>query len=275
MRLKISHTTRYTFDEPVTSGLQQLRLKPRSRRNQEVVTWTMTLDGATHEVSYEDQHGNTVDLISFDRDCTEMSVHCEGEVELTESHGVIGRHTGCVPLWLYKRVTDRTKAGPGVKALLKKVEGGTILGRCHALMPLIEKAVAYETGSSESDWTAEEAISHGKGVCQDHAHVMIACAREAGWPARYVSGYLLMEGQTEQDAMHAWAEIHIPDLGWVGFDPANQMSPDERYVRVAIGLDYAEAAPVTGRRIGGEGEALDVAIDVAQQAQSQSQSQSQ
>lgn len=265
MRLKISHTTRYTFDDPVTSGLQQLRLRPRSRRNQQVMSWEMTLDGAHLELTYEDQHGNTVDLISFEKDCTALTVTCAGEVDLTESHGVIGRHTGPVPLWLYKRVTDRTKAGPGIRKLIKGVEGGTVLGRCHALMPLIEKAVTYETGASESHWSAEEAIAAGQGVCQDHAHVMISCAREMGLPARYVSGYLLMDDRTEQDAMHAWAEVHIPDLGWVGFDPANQMSPDERYVRVAIGLDYAEAAPVTGRRIGGEGEALAVAIEVAQQ----------
>lgn len=274
MRLKITHTTRYRFDEPVSSGLQQLRLRPRSRRAQEVVQWDMTLEGATHQLSYEDHHGNTVDLISFDRDCRELAVHCAGEVEIEETHGVIGRHTGCVPLWLYQRVTDRTKAGAGVKALLKKAEADTVLGRCHALMPLIAKAIRYDTSSPDSTLSAEEALTRGHGVCQDMAHVMIACAREAGWPARYASGYLLIEGQTAQAAMHAWAEVHVPDLGWVGFDPANEMSPDQRYVRVALGLDYSDAAPVTGRRVGGEGETLDVAIEVVeQQLQSQSQHQ--
>ncbi|MBP0484632.1 transglutaminase family protein [Sagittula salina] len=265
MRLKISHTTRYRFEVPVTFGLQQLRLRPRSRRDQQVIRWDMTLEGATHQLSYEDHHGNYVDLIGFDRDCTELSVRCEGEVEIGEAHGVIGRHVGLVPLWLYQRVTPRTKAGPAVKALLKSVEGGTVLGRCHALMPAIAEAVAYETGSSESHWTAEEALTEGRGVCQDHAHVLIACAREAGWPARYVSGYLMMDDRTAQDAMHAWAEVHVPDLGWVGFDPANAMSPDEHYVRVALGLDYGDAAPVNGRRVGGEGESLEVAIEIAQQ----------
>ncbi|GAA4218461.1 transglutaminase-like putative cysteine protease [Sagittula marina] len=273
MRLKISHTTRYSFDAPVSSGMQQLRLRPRSRRAQEVTEWKMTLEGAVHEVSYEDQHGNCVDLITFERDCTELAVHCEGEVELSESNGVIGRHTGPVPLWLYKRVTERTKAGPAIKALLKSVDAGNELGRCHALMPAIAKSVVYETGSSESDWSAEEALAAGRGVCQDHAHVMIACAREAGLAARYVSGYLMMDDRTQQQAMHAWAEVHVPDLGWVGFDPANEMCPDERYVRVAVGLDYAEAAPVNGLRSGGDTETLSVAIEVARQSQSQSQSQ--
>ncbi|AUC52334.1 MAG: transglutaminase family protein [Sagittula sp.] len=265
MRLKISHTTRYAFDAPVVSGLQQLRLTPRSGRNQTVTDWKMTITGGKQELSYDDHHHNKVNLISFDRDVTEVTVHCEGEVEVSENHGVVGKHVGPVPLWLYKRHTPRTKAGPGVKALLRSVEGETVLDRCHKLMAALGEAVKYETGSSESTWTAEEAVTEGRGVCQDHTHVFIACAHEAGWPARYVSGYLMLDDTVAQDAMHAWAEVFVPDLGWVGFDASNQMSPDERYVRVAIGLDYSDAAPVNGLRVGGETEALNVAIEVAQQ----------
>jgi len=86
-----------------------------------------------------------------------------------------------------------------------------------------------------------------------------------GWPARYVSGYLMLDDRVEQEAMHAWAEAHVAGLGWVGFDVANAIAPDRRYVRVATGLDYSEAAPVTGMRIGGIGEVLTVQIGVAQQ----------
>jgi len=102
-------------------------------------------------------------------------------------------------------------------------------------------------------------------VCQDHSHIFIACAREMGMPARYVSGYLMIDGATAQDAMHAWAEAHVDALGWVGFDVSNAISPDARYVRVATGLDYADASPVSGTRVGGTGERLEVRIDVVQQ----------
>jgi transglutaminase-like putative cysteine protease len=132
-------------------------------------------------------------------------------------------------------------------------------------MAVIAEAVTYELGASEPDWTAETAVTEGRGVCQDHAHVFIACARELKLPARYVSGYLLMDDRTEQDAMHAWAEVHLQGLGWVGFDVSNCICPDTRYVRVATGLDYSEAAPVTGTRIGGTDEHLTVQIEVAQQ----------
>ncbi|MBL3567627.1 transglutaminase family protein, partial [Rhodovulum sulfidophilum] len=138
------------------------------------------------------------------------------------------------------------------------------LDRLHALLRVVHGAVGYEIGVSRPDWTAEEALAAGKGVCQDHAHVFVACAREMGFPARYVSGYLMTDG-VQYEASHAWAEAHVEGLGWVGFDVSNEMSPDGRYVRVATGLDYAEAAPVTGSRMGGSGEALSVEIEVAQQ----------
>jgi transglutaminase-like putative cysteine protease len=91
---------------------------------------------------------------------------------------------------------------------------------------------------------------------------MISVARLLGIPARYVSGYLLMEGVAEQTATHAWAEVHLPGLGWVGFDAANNICPDERYVRIATGLCYRDAAPVSGMRIGWAGENLHVAVTV-------------
>jgi transglutaminase-like putative cysteine protease len=118
------------------------------------------------------------------------------------------------------------------------------------------------------------------------AHVFIAAARAVGLPARYVSGHLLRaDGAQDQAASHAWAEAAIPSLGWVGFDPANRMCPTDAYVRVAVGLDYLDAAPVRARRSGGGTETMTVKLTVApawsqsqrqsQGGQSQSQSQSQ
>jgi len=266
MRLSIRHTTRYRFDHPASYGLQQLRKTPKSSHNQRVIHWETVIEGGRKELSYEDHHHNVVELISFERDTTELLVTSRGEVEVDETHGVVGPHLGPSPLWLYRRATPRTKVGPGLRALLRETAGEEgELARLHALNAAIHEAVRYEVGASEPDWSAEDALAAGRGVCQDHTHVMIAAARELGLPARYVSGYLLLDDRIEQDAMHAWAEVHVEGLGWVGFDPANEMSPDERYIRVATGLDYSDAAPVTGTRIGGLGESLAVAIEVAQQ----------
>ena len=263
MRLQISHTTRYHFDAPVKHGLQQLRLTPKNGRAQHVAMWQTLVTGGRVELSYDDFHNNHVDLISLDREITELEVRCQGMVEVTETHGVVGPHAGPAPLWLYGKQTARTKVGPRLRSLIRALEtGGTDLDLLHGLNRAVHAAVTWETGISDSGWTAEQAATEGRGVCQDQAHVFIAYAREMGHPARYVSGYLLMEDRTEQEASHAWAEAHVDGLGWVGFDPANAQSPDIRYVRVATGLDYAEAAPVTGTRLGGEGERLSVEVAV-------------
>lgn len=265
MRLSIRHATRYRFDHPATYGLQQVRKTPKSSHQQQVTNWETSIEGGRKELAFEDHHRNIVELISFEKGTEELIVRSAGEIELTDTHGVVGRHLGPAPLWLYQRSTPRTRAGKGVRELLKGLGGETDLDRLHLLNTAIHEAVTYLVGSSYPDWGAEEALAAGRGVCQDHAHVFLAAARDLGYPARYVSGYLMLNDRIEQDAMHAWAEAHVAGLGWVGFDPANGISPDTRYIRVATGLDYAEAAPVTGSRIGGAGETLDVAIEVAQQ----------
>lgn len=265
MRLKIKHTTHYSFETPVVYGLQQLRKTPKSSHQQKVISWKTNVENGGKELSFEDYHHNVIELISFSRNTTALTVTCEGEVELTDTNGVVGLHRGPAPLWLYRRETPLTRARTGARSLIRGIDEGAPLDALHKLMHVIRDAVSYEIGASHPGWSAEDAIEAGSGVCQDHTHVFLACARHMGIPARYVSGYLMLDDTTAQDAMHAWAEAHVDGLGWVGFDVSNGISPDPRYVRVATGLDYAEASPVSGSRVGGEGEALEVRIDVAQQ----------
>lgn len=265
MRLKIQHTTRYTFDEPVKFALQQVRKTPKSAGHQTVLDWRTGVTGAQKTLSFEDHHNNVTELLVFDRDTTAVEVISEGEVELTDGHGIVGPHRGPAPLWLYRRATDRTAASASVRELVRPFRGEADLASLHALSAAIREAITYEVGASQPDWTAEDALAAGRGVCQDHTHVFLAGARALGYPARYVSGYLMLNDRIAQEAMHAWAEAHVEGLGWVGFDVSNAISPDTRYVRVATGLDYSGAAPVSGTRVGGANETLDVQIDVAQQ----------
>ncbi|SHH94614.1 transglutaminase family protein [Marivita hallyeonensis] len=265
MRLKIEHTTRYRFDTPVVYGLQQLRKTPKSTFNQKVVSWETRIEGGKKETSFEDHHRNTTELISFDPNTLELSVISEGEVELEDNGGILGPHQGCAPLWLYDMTTPRTQAGAGTRALIKGLGDPNDVSTLHKLSERIRDAVPYTLGASNPDWSAEDALEAAKGVCQDHSHIFITCARAMGLPARYVSGYLMLNDTTTQEAMHAWAEAHVPGLGWVGFDVSNAISPDTRYIRVATGLDYSDAAPISGTRIGGAGEDLNVQIHVIQQ----------
>lgn len=272
MRLKISHTTEYRYAEPVQYSLQRLRLTPLDHPGQRVIRWDTTVEGATPEVTYDDQFGNRVELVSVNGDQMAIRITASGEVETEDRTGVFGPHQAYAPLWLYLRETPLTKPGKLLKELAKSAVGDSDLAKMHAMMAVLHETVAYRPGETATDTTAEQALEKKSGVCQDHAHIMIAAARHHGLPARYISGYLMLEDSAEQTASHAWAEVHVAGLGWVGFDAANKICPDDRYVRLATGLDYRDASPISGMVTGLASESLTVAITVEEQGQSQSQS---
>jgi transglutaminase-like putative cysteine protease len=170
-----------------------------------------------------------------------------------------------------------TRAGLKVRALVAGVDADreNSVEYLHALSEAVREAIAYEAGVTDVSTTAEQALTLGQGVCQDHAHVFISAGRLLDIPMRYVGGYLHIDGQTEQDAGHGWAEAHIAGLGWVGFDVSNVISPDERYVRVATGCDYRDAAPITGFAQGAGDMQLHVQLTVAHDGVGQGQQQQQ
>ena len=266
MRLKITHKTRYDYGMPIPYGLQQLRLTPQSSATQSIIDWTVTIEGGHREAQFTDQHGNLVDLVSVESNADAISITSVGEVETMDGAGIVGPHDSSTPLWYFKRDTDFTRPGPRLTALIESFKSDNLgdLDRLHALSHHIGEAVAYDTGSTLATTTAENAVKSGRGVCQDHAQVFLGAARSLGYPARYVSGYLMMDDRDQQDASHAWAEVFVDDLGWVGFDVSNRISPDERYVRLATGLDYTEAAPISGFVVGGGTESMIVTLQVQQ-----------
>lgn len=273
MRLTIEHTTVYRYDEAVPYSLQRLRLTPSTGPTQTVRHWAVDVEGGQVGLSYNDQFDNVVKLVETEGPMHEVKVIATGEVETHDQNGVLGPHFGNTPLWLYLRDTPLTKPGKLTRELAKSINGDNELAKLHNLMEAVHSRVDYLPGSTSSSTTGEEALSAGQGVCQDHAHIFITAARLLGFSARYVSGYLLMDGVENQVATHAWAEAHVNGLGWVGFDAANKICPDERYVRLASGLCYRDCTPVSGMRIGNSDEDLTVSVTV-QQVQSQSQSQS-
>jgi transglutaminase-like putative cysteine protease len=266
MRLKISHETSYAFSQPVAYALQELRLTPKSRAGQRVLSWSIELAGARRQADFEDQHNNAVTLTTVDEGAVRVAVRCAGEVETENRSGVVGEHGGYAPLWYFRRTTPLTRPGPGLRKLAREAGAGSDadITRLHRLSSAIAAAMRYDKAPTAVTTAAEQALEAGAGVCQDHAHVFVAAARLLGFPARYVSGYLMLNAGVEQEAAHAWAEAHVRDIGWVGFDVSNGISPDERYVRVATGLDYSEAAPVTGMRYGAAAESMIVSLAVQQ-----------
>src|ERR1700676_4084102 len=183
------------------------------------------------------------------------------------------------PPSLFLRPTPLTEVNPAIATFSRELRSESeddVLGFLHALMMQINEHMTFDEDPTNSGTSAVEAFGLKRGVCQDYAHIFIACARGAGVPARFVAGHFLRsDGMINQQAGHAWAEAFVPDLGWVGFDPANGICTTDAHARVAIGLDYLGAAPVRGTRYGGGMETLSVAVKVDQagrQGQSQSQS---
>jgi transglutaminase-like putative cysteine protease len=264
MRLRVRHLTEYSYDAPVSYGLQRLRLLPQSGSTQAVVSWALAVEGAKEEARFFDQFGNETRLVSLEGQPSKISVEASGLVETYETAGVTGQHQGFAPLWLFRQSTPLTAPGEGVASIVETVEQSDEIATLHGLMDAIADRIVYQKGETETSTTAEEAVSQGSGVCQDQTHVFLSAARRLGYPARYVSGYLLMDDTIDQTASHAWAEAHVSGLGWVGFDVANRMSPDGRYVRLATGRDYRDVAPVSGITLGQAGETLAVHISVEQ-----------
>jgi transglutaminase-like putative cysteine protease len=267
MRLRIEHLTRYSFSRPVAHGLQRLRLTPKQTQGQKVLDWRMDLTGARREVEYDDHHHNRTTLISVEPGVTSVEIRCTGTVVTADNHGMIGQISGHMPQWAFLTQTPLTRPGPSVKAIIAALDvpRGDTLAVLHRLSALVLAHVAYAPGETAVHTSGEEAAALGMGVCQDHAHIFIGAARALGIPARYVSGYLMLTDRIEQEAGHAWVEAHVEHLGWVGFDVSNGISPDERYVRVATGCDYREAAPVTGMSYGAGETLLEVSLAVEQQ----------
>ena len=177
--------------------------------------------------------------------------------------GVLRGHRETVSPLVYLRDTPATTPDAALRALAASVRGEDALDLGHRLSAEVHRAIAFVPGATAVSTSAAEALALGQGVCQDFAQALIACARALGLPARYVSGYLHSTADGKpHDAAHAWAEIHVGALGWVGFDAANACCPDDRYVRLGSGYDAEDAAPVRGMAFGFGIESLAVRVHV-------------
>ncbi|WP_342728246.1 transglutaminase family protein [Bradyrhizobium sp. B097] len=280
MRLRIAHTTTYRY-EPAASGvIQILRMTPGSHDGQYVADWQIDVSTDSRLDTHEDAFGNVTHVLTHGA-ITDLTIHCEGLVETQDTGGVLKGTDERFPPSLFLRPTPLTDLNPAMTSFVRELRaeaGSDVLGFLHAVMVQIYEHMTFDEDPTNSATSASEAFALKRGVCQDYAHILIACARAGGVPARFVSGHFLRsDGMVNQQAGHAWAEAFVPDLGWVGFDAANGICTTDAHARVAIGLDYLGAAPVRGTRYGGGNETLSVAVKVDQagrpgQWQSQSQS---
>jgi transglutaminase-like putative cysteine protease len=267
MRIKIRHETAYVYKQPVRSAVQLLRMTPRSCDNQFVRSWRVEVDADARLDKSEDAYGNITHMVFIDAPVDHVRIMIEGEVDTVDAGGMVAGTYERQPRQLHLRETALTAADDAIRGLARDASATTerdMIASLHNLNLAIFTTMAFTVGATTATTTAGDAYALKTGVCQDFAHIFVSAARTLGVPARYVSGYYMRTDHADQDAGHAWAEAYLDRLGWVGFDPAQGACVNDRYVRVAVGADSNEAAPVRGARTGGLSEALTVAIQVSQ-----------
>ena len=289
MNYRILHRTVYDYSAPVTVSHHAARLKPRLTEVQPRADFTLEIAPAPAvRTMHTDYFGNQVCFFSV------QQIH--RRLEITASSRVwVNRVTppvpGLSPEWKKVAALFRDKAtgetvglhqfrfdSPLLRATPEMVAyalpsfGGDtpLLVGAQDLSRRIHTDFKYVPVASSMATPLQETWRNRRGVCQDFAHVAIACLRSLGLPARYVSGYLRTRPApgrarlTGADASHAWFSVFCPSVGWVDFDPTNNILPGEEHITVAYGRDFSDVSPVSGILVGGGSHAIKVSVDVAE-----------
>lgn len=268
MQLIITHRTIYAYDPAPSRVALKLRIYPSNFEGQRTLNWSVKVNDRIVEPLFTDGFGDQTALWFQHSKCDIADIVATGTVETDDKAGLIRGLPALAPSPIFLRSTELTEPDERIKELASGISGENELERMHALSQTVADALKYQSGTTHEKTTAAQALESGEGVCQDFAHILIAAARSRGVPARYVSGYLLTEkDEPELHETHAWAEIYIDGLGWVGFDPANGVCPTDHYVRIASGFDADQAAPIKGSITGEAAVTLSADVQISQQQQ--------
>ncbi len=261
MRIKVDYSTTYDYSTLASDVVQLLRVEPCGHHDQHVVHWRLDTDTNGHLRRGHDAFGNILHMFYADAPIRRLALHVTGEVDTSETHGVLRGTAEPLPASVFLRTTPLTTADDAIGAFARGCASADPIATCHALLTGLFDRMRFDADVTHSHTDAIHAFGLNAGVCQDYSHIFLAAARHIGIPSRYVSGHLVRaDGLVTQPAGHAWVEAHLPDLGWVGFDPTNGTSTTKAYMRVAVGLDYLDAAPVRGARRGGGAETMIVSV---------------
>ncbi|MFW9269208.1 transglutaminase family protein [Pseudomonas sp. NR3] len=265
MKLSIRHDTTYSYADEVCTSIQFLRLTPKDTRRQTILQWHLELPRLVR--SQLDPYGNILHVMTMDEPHGALILTAYGEVQIDQTVEMEPDTQSPLPFLRTSRLTlaDDTLSAFAVAQCGARRDRAALAD----LMNGLADRMPYSPGTTAVSSTAAEAFAGGAGVCQDHAHAFVACARSLGVPARYVSGYLCTEDESHL-ASHAWAEAWLDD-GWYSFDVTNRLLRPDRHLKLAIGLDYLDACPVRGMRRGGGAEQMHARVQVSSMVQVQHQ----
>lgn len=283
----VTHRTTYQYSEPVSISHHVLRLSPRATSRQHVIKAELQIEPAPVVLSqYTDRYSNTIHFLSIEGGHLELTINSISTVELfpaptltleeTTPWENVRDHCANHPLGDTLEAAEFTYESPLIQTRLDYLDYTTpsfpaecpILAATADLTHRIFQDFKFDPEATTVATPLQEVFSKRRGVCQDFAQFEIACLRSLGLPARYVSGYLETDPPPGKprligaDASHAWISVFCPGVGWVDFDPTNNVIPTTRHITVAWGRDYSDACPIRGVILGGGRSQLTVAVDV-------------
>jgi transglutaminase-like putative cysteine protease len=264
MRLRITHTTTFRYDEPVAEAYMEMRLTPLDAGGQRCDSFRLTTDPPGEVRSYLDRFGNRVRNFDTLNPHDRLVVSARSEVSTPEAFVDTEAELSPLDAFDYLQPTAYAPDSEAVRTFAHgQAAGRDPLETARALLGATHEVLAYAPGVTTVKTTADEALGAGRGVCQDFAHLMIAACRVLGLPARYVSGYVFAPRRGTAAASHAWADVFVAGRGWVSLDPTHGSPQTDHYVRLATGRDYADVPPTRGvyKGAGTEEMAVDVTVE--------------
>jgi transglutaminase-like putative cysteine protease len=283
MLLDIRHLTEYHYAAPVRESVIELWVQPQKGGNQRLISFELEIEPSVQVFSYADAFGNAVYHFDVPQPHEHLAIHAHSTVQTEPADALPNR----LDLGEWDRLNSEFLRGdcfdylhphgfavptPVLEAFiqnhnLSQARADDPLSAVRMVCDTVYRALEYQRGVTTADSAIDLALVAGRGVSQDFAHIMIAICRSWGVPARYVSGHLFSdrsEDRSDPDTTHAWVEVFLPSLRWVGFDPTNNVRAGDRHVGVAVGRDFGDVPPARGIYKGDADSALSVTVSVRQ-----------
>jgi len=272
MKWEISHRTSYGYASPVRDSFNEARLQPFSDEWQTVEHFLLKVLPAARLRHHHDFYSNVVHHFEITAPHSALVVESHLRVttrprpSVSESENVwplarIAEAARDTRIYEFLQASKFVELSPEAWRLaLDATVGITDTWQAAlALRRFVHAHLSYESNSTSVHTHMRDVLQDRRGVCQDFAHVMLSLCRSLKIPALYVSGYLATESAS---ATHAWTEVFVPGLGWRPLDPTHNCQPGENYVKVAVGRDYADVAPVRGTYKGTKVHKLEVLVRI-------------
>jgi transglutaminase-like putative cysteine protease len=277
VRLGVLHRTSFHYSSPVTDSVNTLHLEPRTFPYQKTLSALIRVIPATRLRRFTDLFQNITHHFELPEPHSKLEIEsrirvCNLPLDISDAARSATTAAYREPLirervWQYLQESIRVSKSPVVWRETIDITRGTksVYGQACAIMEWIHREFIYQPGATSVTAHLEESFALKRGVCQDFTHVMLGMCRCNGIAARYASGYLYngpRDSLVGAQASHAWCEVYLPDAGWIGFDPTNNTLADERYVKLAVGRDYDDVAPVVGTYLGAGHSRMEVFVEV-------------